>query len=400
MRRDLQTLFVNVGHFVDHLYMLIFPTAVLAMGPAFDASWNELLQLSFGGFVAFGACSLPAGWLGDRWSRWGMMVVFFVGIGVATCLVGLAQSTTQLFLALTLIGVFGAIYHPVGIAMIVADPARLGRALGVNGVWGNLGLAFAALVAGALVEVAGWRAAFLVPGIVAIALGIAFAIFVPRDAAGTKRSARGIRLSRSVMIRVFAVLLVATSMGGLIFNGLTVSMPKIFAERITVLGGWTLGIGALVCLVYVFAAVAQLIVGRFIDRYPMRSVFIPVTVAQAPLLLLAVSLEGWPLVAVSLALMFVVFGQIPINDAIVARYTDAGWRSRVYALRYVVSFGASSLAVPMVAGLHGGTGFAPVFLALAAMGAATALAALFFPAVAREERVPPVDTTAPVARAG
>lgn len=400
MRRDLQTLFVNVGHFVDHLYMLIFPTAVLAMGPAFGASWNELLQLSFGGFVAFGACSLPAGWLGDRWSRWGMMVVFFVGIGVATCLVGLAQSTTQLFLALTLIGVFGAIYHPVGIAMIVADPARLGRALGVNGVWGNLGLAFAALVAGALVEVAGWRAAFLVPGVVAIALGIAFAVFVPRDASGTKRSARGIRLSRSVMIRVFAVLLVATSMGGVIFNGLTVSMPKIFAERITALGGWTLGIGALVCLVYVFAAVAQLIVGRFIDRYPLRSVFIPVTVAQAPLLLLAVSLEGWPLVAVSLALMFVVFGQIPINDAIVARYTDAGWRSRVYALRYVVSFGASSLAVPMVATLHGGTGFAPVFLALAAMGAATALAALFFPAVAREERVPPVDTAAPVARAG
>ncbi|MBX6367124.1 MAG: MFS transporter [Rhodospirillales bacterium] len=400
MRRDLQTLFVNVGHFVDHLYMLIFPTAVLAMGPAFGASWNELLQLSFGGFVAFGACSLPAGWLGDRWSRWGMMVVFFVGIGVATCLVGLAQSTTQLFLALTLIGVFGAIYHPVGIAMIVADPARLGRALGVNGVWGNLGLAFAALVAGALVEVAGWRAAFLVPGVVAIVLGIAFAVFVPRDASGTKRSARGIRLSRSVMIRVFAVLLVATSMGGVIFNGLTVSMPKIFAERITALGGWTLGIGALVCLVYVFAAVAQLIVGRFIDRYPLRSVFIPVTVAQAPLLLLAVSLEGWPLVAVSLALMFVVFGQIPINDAIVARYTDAGWRSRVYALRYVVSFGASSLAVPMVATLHGGTGFAPVFLALAAMGAATALAALFFPAVAREERVPPVDTAAPVARAG
>lgn len=400
MRRDLQTLFVNVGHFVDHLYMLIFPTAVLAMGPAFGASWNELLQLSFGGFVAFGACSLPAGWLGDRWSRWGMMVVFFVGIGVATCLVGLAQSTTQLFLALTLIGVFGAIYHPVGIAMIVADPARLGRALGVNGVWGNLGLAFAALVAGALVEVAGWRAAFLVPGVVAIALGIAFAVLVPRDAAGTKRSARGIRLSRSVMIRVFAVLLVATSMGGVIFNGLTVSMPKIFAERITVLGGWTLGIGALVCLVYVFAAVAQLIVGRFIDRYPLRSVFIPVTIAQAPLLLLAVSLEGWPLVLVSLALMFVVFGQIPINDAIVARYTDAEWRSRVYALRYVVSFGASSLAVPMVAALHGGTGFAAVFLALAAMGAATALAALFFPAITREEKVPSVDTAAPVARAG
>jgi MFS family permease len=400
MRRDLQTLFVNIGHLVDHLYMLIFPTAVLAMGPEFGASWNELLQLSLGGFIAFGACSLPAGWLGDRWSRWGMMVVFFVGIGAATCLAGLAQSTTQLFIALTLIGVFGAIYHPVGIAMLVADPARLGRALGVNGVWGNLGLAFAALVAGALVEFWGWRAAFILPGLVAIALGIAFAIVVPKDASGTKRSAAGMRLSRAVMMRVFAVLLIATSMGGIIFNGLTISMPKIFDERLPVLGGGTLGIGVLVCLVYVFAAVAQLIVGRFIDRYPLRNVFIPVTIAQAPLLLLAVSLDGWALVAVSLALMFVVFGQIPINDAIVARHTDANWRSRVYAVRYVVSFGASSFAVPLVAKLHGGAGFGPVFMALAAMGATTAIAALFFPGIARERVAPTVATATPVVRPG
>lgn len=400
MRRDLQTLFVNIGHLVDHLYMLIFPTAVLAMGPAFGASWNELVQLSFGGFIAFGACSLPAGWLGDRWSRWGMMVVFFIGIGAATCLAGLAQSPTQLFIALTLIGVFGAIYHPVGIAMLVADPSRLGRALGVNGVWGNLGLAFAALVAGAIVELWNWRAAFLVPGVVAIGLGIVFAIVVPKDATGTRRNSAGVRLSRALMVRIFAVLLVATSMGGVIFNALSVSMPKIFDERLPVLAGGTLGIGLLVCLVYVLAAVAQLIVGRFIDRYPLRSVFIPVTIAQAPLLLLAVSLDGWPLVAVSLALMFVVFGQIPINDAIVARHTDANWRSRVYAVRYVVSFGASSLAVPLVAALHGGAGFAPVFMALAAMGAMTALAALFFPAIAPDATVPTIATATSVVRAG
>jgi MFS family permease len=328
-----------------------------------------------------------------------MMVVFFIGIGAATCLVGLAQSTTQLFLGLTLIGVFAAIYHPVGIAMLVVDPARIGRALGVNGVWGNLGLAFAALIAGAIVAFWSWRAAFILPGLVSIALGVAFAVLVPRDAAGTKRKASGVRLSRAVMVRIFAILLVATSMGGVIFNALAVSMPKIFDERLPALAGGTLGIGVLVCLVYVFAAVAQLIVGRFIDRHPLRSVFIPVTIAQAPLLLLAVSLDGWALVAVSLALMFVVFGQIPINDAIVARHTDAGWRSRVYAVRYVVSFGASSLAVPMVAALHGGGGFSSVFMALAVMGALTAIAALFFPGIGREESAADV-AAAPVVRAG
>jgi MFS family permease len=154
----------------------------------------------------------------------------------------------------------------------------------------------------------------------------------------------------------------------------------------------------MVCLVYVLAAMAQLIVGQLIDRHPLRRIFIPVTIAQAPLLLLAVSLEGWPLVLVCIALMFVVFGQIPVNDAIVARHTDAGWRSRVYAVRYVISFGASSLAVPMVAALHGGGGFDRVFLALALFGGTTAIAALFFPGLQRQAT--PVQAAVPVARPG
>ncbi len=165
------TLFLNFGHTLDHLLMLIFPTVVLAMSAELGRGYAELLPLSLGGFICFGAFSIPAGWLADRWSRFGMMLVFFFGIGVAAILTGFADGAMQIALGLTLIGVFAAIYHPVGIAMLVANQPNVGRTLGINGVFGNVGVAFSALIAGALAESAGWRAAFIVPGMLALAAG-------------------------------------------------------------------------------------------------------------------------------------------------------------------------------------------------------------------------------------
>src|SRR6266446_4252111 len=168
------SLFLNLGHTLDHLLMLIFPTVVLAMGAELGRGYAELLPLSLGGFIAFGAFSIPAGWLADRWSRRGMMVVFF-GIGTASILTGFATGPVHIALGLTLVGVFAAIYHPVGIAMLVANRENVGRVLGVNGVFGNVGVAFSALMAGALAEAAGWRAAFIVPGALALGAGVMFA---------------------------------------------------------------------------------------------------------------------------------------------------------------------------------------------------------------------------------
>src|SRR5688500_16631839 len=170
--------FINIGHLLDHLVMLVFPTVVIALGREWDRPYSELLPLALGGFIAFGAFALPAGWLADHWSRYKMMAVFFFGIGATMILTGFAQSTWQLGAGLTLIGMFAAIYHPVGIAMLVAAPEKMGRALGWNGLWGNLGLAAAALIAGALMDFWGWRAAFFIPGVFCIATGVAFLAIV------------------------------------------------------------------------------------------------------------------------------------------------------------------------------------------------------------------------------
>jgi len=375
-------LFLNLGHAFDHLFMLIFPTVVLAMAPEFGRSYSEMLPLSLGGFIMFGACSLPAGWLADRWSRRGMMVVFFTGIGAASMLTGLAVSTFQIGLGLTLIGVFGAIYHPVGIAMLVSGRDKVGRVLGVNGVYGNFGVALAALIAGALAYWINWRAAFLIPGALSIAVGVAFTIAVPPVPKLTRASQRegGLAISRNTLMRVFTILTVATICGGVIFNATTIAMPKVFDERLMALTQTTLGIGVLVSMVYAFAAMAQLIVGYLIDRHPLRSVFVPVVAMQAPLLFLAGSMENYAMLLVALAMMFFVFGQIPINDAMVAAYTDEKWRSRAFAVRYVVSFGASACSVPLVAYVYARTGdFKYLFYVLAAMSCVMLVAAICMP---------------------
>ena len=382
MKRDWLVRFLNLGHLLDHLVMLVFPTVVLALAREWNRDYSELLPLSVGAFVAFGAFALPAGWLADHWSRYRMMVVFFFGIGVSLFATGFAQTPWQIALGLAVTGMFAAIYHPVGIAMLVAAPKNLGSALGWNGLWGNLGLAFAAMVSGALMDLWGWRAAFFVPGLVAVAVGVAFVMLVPDPGPVQKRSKTiGLHLDTRTMTQIFTILLIATACGGVIFNSTTVAMPKVFDERLRALTQTNFGIGALVAFVYSTAAFAQVLMGSLIDRFEMRRLMIGVGLVQIPLLALAAALDGWPMLVVALGMMMAIFGQIPLNDAIVGRYVADEYRARVFSVRYVVSLGVAAVGVPLISVLHRTDGgFRNVFLVLAALACAVMAAAFFFPA--------------------
>jgi len=381
MKRDYLVPFINAGHLLDHLVMLVFPTVVLALGREWDRPYSELLPLALGGFIAFGAFAIPAGWLADHWSRYKMMAVFFFGIGGALFLTGFASSPWQIAVGLTLTGMFAAIEHPVGIAMLVASPKNLGMALGWNGLWGNLGLAFAAIVSGALMDLWGWRAAFFVPGLLSMAAGIAFLLLVPDPGPVAKKSKTiGLHIDRATMTKIFAILLVATACGGVIFNSATVAMPKIFDERLRALTETNVGIGALVALVYSIAAFAQVLMGKLMGRYDMKTLMVGVGLMQVPLLFAAATLDGWALLIVALLMMMAIFGQIPLNDGIVGKYVADEYRARVLSVRYVVSLGVASVAAPMIGYLHATEGgFSNLFLVLGALAGAVFLSALFFP---------------------
>ena len=378
-------LFLNVGHFFAHLMMLIYPVVALVLADDLGRNYGDLLMLSIYGLVAFGAGSLPAGWLGDRWSRSAMMAVFFIGIGAAGVLVGMAQSEWQIAAALALIGLFGSIYHPVGIAMLTSTTTRLGRDLGINGVYGNFGVAFAAIIAAGLTEMISWRAAYIVPGLCAIATGVAYALLSRRSSVEaevvTKKSgAAVIRLGRMDQFRLLAVIAITGAAGGVIFNVMTIGLPKIFDERLPTIASSITEVGGWVTAVLAIAGFSQIVIGELIDRYPFKTVFLGVLVIEAPLHYIGATAIDWMMLGTALPLMLLVFGSIPIYDAIVARYVADVWRARVYAAKYVLTLGVSALAVPLIALFQASPeGFTRLFETLAVLAIVVGLSAIMLP---------------------
>ena len=388
-RHQVRFLYLNLGHFLDHLFMLVFASvAALRLNSEWGMSYAELIPYATPGFVAFGVCAILAGWVADKWSREGMMVIFFIGIGASSLIAGMANSPLQIAASLTLIGIFAAIYHPVGLAMVVQGRARTGVPLAINGVFGNLGVASAALLTGFLIDSVGWRSAFFVPGVISILLGFSYWFFVHHDqraatvetgASGTVKKVESAVIPRATLVRVFAIIFFTTAMGGLIFQSTTFALPKIFAERLVDVAGSATMVGWYAFLVFSLAAMAQLVIGYLVDNHSVRLIFATVALLQAAFFFLMTHLQGIAALLVSIAFMFVVFGQIPINDVLVGRMARSEWRSRAYALRYVVTFSVMASAVPLIGWIHGNWGFSRLFSLLAIVALMIFSATLLLP---------------------
>ena len=388
-RERVHFLFLNVGHFYDHLFMLLFATvAALALIHDWGMTYAQLIPYATPGFIAFGVCAIPAGWLGDKWSRAGMMAVFFVGIGISSILTGFAQSPLQIGAGLLAIGIFGAIYHPVGIAMVVEGREKTGMAIAVNGVFGNIGVASAALIAGFLIDVSGWRMAFIVPGIISLATGLAYLMFL-RDSTNTASAAapspksaksKGVsNLPKSTLIHILLIVTITTAIGSFIFQSTTFALPKIFEERLGDIAQTASAVGFYAFIVFTLAAFAQLVVGWTIDRYSVRIVFGAVTALQVVFLGLMVGLSGpWTLL-IATGFMLAVFGQIPINDVLLGRITNSEWRARIFGARFIIGFTVMASAVPILAWLHANWGFDVLFGTLAAFAGVTLISVLMLP---------------------
>jgi MFS family permease len=375
-------LLLNVAHALDHLFLLIFATAVAAIAADFGFSrWEDLMPYGVGAFLMFGLGSLPAGKLGDSWGRRPMMLVFFFGMGASALLAAATQNAWQLAAALSLLGAFSAIYHPVGIPMLVQGAPKPGATIGINGLSGNLGIAAAALATGFLVHLAGWRAAFVVPGLVCIALGLLFARLVPAEAQppSRRKSATAIALAPGQLARVLVVMTVASATAGLLFNLTTNGNAQLLTERLGGLVNDPATIGMLLAGVYALASLSQVVVGRLLDRVPLKRLQLMIVLCQAPLLALASQAQGWWLYAALLGVMVLIFGAIPFTDAVIVRYVDDHMRSRVAGLRLTLSLGFSSAAVWALGPVVKAAGFGTLFLWMAGISLCTAATLLGMP---------------------
>jgi predicted MFS family arabinose efflux permease len=375
-----------VAHAVDHMFLLIFATAIAGIAAEFGfARWEDLMPFGVGAFVMFGLGSLPSGRLGDLWGRRAMMVVFFFGIGASSLLASLTQGPWQLAAALTLIGTFASIYHPVGIPMLLQRAQRPGATIGINGLSGNLGIAVAAALTGLLMQWLGWRAAFAIPGVACLALGVLFLRLVPPETESPAKRKGGaqVRLSRAEVARVLMVMTLASATGGILFNVTTNGNAQLLTERFRGVMNDPATLGLLLASVYAVASLAQVVVGRLIDRVALKPLYLGIALLQVPVLLFSAREQGWPLYAGMLAMMVFIFGAIPFTDAMIARYVDDHMRSRVAGMRLAISLGISSLAVWLLGPLVKGMGFDKLLVVLAGVALCTALTVLWLPSEQR-----------------
>lgn len=360
--------FLNWAHAVDHYVLLIFPTVVLQLEAVYHRPYSELIALSTACFVAFGVFSLPAGWLADHWSRRNMMMLFFGGCGLS--LVAAALSPTPIVLAgsLLVLGIFSAIYHPVGMAMLIDASQARGRTLAFNGVCGNLGAALAAGITAAITTAFGWHAAFLIPAMLCLATVPLYWRAMPDDRhTGAKRvTAAGARLAPMLAIIMFSLFMIIALAAGLTFNAVTVALPKVVEERL----GENVSlaaVGSLATVVFMCGALAQLAVGRLVERIAPQNLLVFISAMGLAGILWASQASGLWLMAALAVVMMSIYGQVTVNDMVIARYSADAWRGRVYAVRYFLLFITSGAAIAMIAGLHENGGFDLVFVAVAAV---------------------------------
>lgn len=389
MKRSFHSGVLNVGHALNHYFLLIFPSVVLTLHKEWDMSYAELLQVGSGAMLVYGVMSMPAGWLADRWSRKGMMLVFYFGMGTSALLTALSQTPWQMGLGLCVIALFAAIYHPVGIALIFSSANKTGRAIAVNGLAGNLGLALAAMGTALLCQWFSWQAAFYVPGLVCLLTGVVY--WYASKGVTDIEHAKNIRDDVTMPLRqlkvLFACAAVVVFFGGLVFQSTTTSLPKImdaqFSQSLSLSSTLTTSI-------FVCAAFIQLVVGELLDRVDIKKLLACIAGGQLLFLPLATVTHEWSLVLVFVGLMLCTYAQIPVNDWLIGRYSDAKWRSRIYAAKYTLSFSTGPIAYWLIAATYAHTQeFVLMYFILAGGMGLASLSAMMMPSSRKNTEAQP-----------
>lgn len=378
----LTVVFSSAGHLLIHFCTAFFFVIVLSLEEEWKLPYHDLLELWTLGSLLVGLAALPAGYLSDRLGARTMMAVFFLGMGGSAVLAGLSHSPLTLMLALSSLGTFAAVYHPVGIPWLVRNTSvSRGKALGINGVFGNVGSAMAGGVTGALIDAAGWRAAFLVPGVVGALAGAALVLCC---ATGLIQDPKEVPPSTSTSAksdsrRVFSILLVTMFLGGLIYHSTQASLPKLIELRHQGFAGeGALGVGLLVAFVYAAAGIMQILGGHLADRLPLKQVYAGAILFQVPLLLLASSLAGPVLIVVATLMVMGNTAALPAENLLLARHTPEKRHGLAFGVKFVLFFAAAPLAVQLASWVSERTGEFYWLYVFLGISAATALVSAAF----------------------
>lgn len=353
-----------------HFATAMFFTVALALEAQWDKPFHEINELWTVGALLVGLAALPAGRLGDWWSARGMMVICLLGMGLSLIACSQASGDMAMIMALASLGLFAAIYHPIGIPWLIANGGeKTGRLLAVNGVFGGLGPAAAAVATGFIVDFAGWRWAFALPGIVVCVTGLAMLwCTVSGRLPSTGLAPQNHKSQpRSDAYKAFAILLLTMFLAGVIYNSTQAAMPKYFAERIgDFVGGEVARAGTLVGIVYTISALMQVLGGALADRYPLKAVYMLGWCAQIAFMTLMASLSGFGVFFAAILVASASTSILPAENMLLFRFAPEKHKGLAFGVKFVLAFGAAPIGIHVISFVKEATGaYYGLFLGLA-----------------------------------
>jgi MFS family permease len=348
------------GHFFTHFFTLTFPAVAIPLTTSFGMPLEDVVKLSFWMYLLYGVLALPVGLLADRTRAKPLMSGGILLMGVGLMVAGAFPSPRIMTLALAAVGIGASVYHPAGIALISHTVRLRGLALGVNGVFGSLGIASAPLITGLLTWAFGWQVAFVALG----AVGIVTAGLVQRvhvDETIRPHAGRDTGDGRA-LTSLFVVLCVALVLGGIAYRGNMLLLPAYLELKTTFLANFierlpappghndtTLAATILASLVLCAGLFGQVAGGRLADRLELRRAYLLFHALSVPFILAMAFTTEVPLVLCAAVYGFFSFGMQPIENSLIAGITPARWRSTSYAVKFALNFGVGATVVQLIA---------------------------------------------------
>lgn len=389
--------FACAGHFLHHVVTGLFLTLAVVLERAWERPYGEIIALWTVGSLMIGLGAPLAGWLADRFGHARVMAGFFLGLGLSCVAAGLVAGPSGMAAALAAMGLFGAIYHPVGMAWVtMASPvATRGRIMGWLGISGSFGVAFAAVIAGGLAALFGWRMAMILPGVVTVLGGVllVFALLAGRVSGAPVHAVRAgaaqpEAADERAPLGVLAVLAVTFSLGSIVYAAFSTALPKFLSDTLGLDAGESGRLGLVVGATLLAGSFGQLVGGRLADRLPFKWLYVGTFALKLAPLVFAATVGG-PMAVLAAAIIGFTFDMsAPVENLLLARYSSGRRRGLAFGIKFAMGFGAAPIGVNLVAWAYdeasGGVGL--LYGILAALTAVMLAAALLLPREAERRR--------------
>jgi len=374
------------SHALTHGTMLIFPAVLLLLQKEFSLGYLELGVIGNIMTLTYGLGALPGGMIYNYMGPRKLYLFCLLGGCLSLILVAFSPTLILFTAGLALLGAFGSIYHPWVNSLITSTVREYGRALGIHGSAGNIGLAVTPFIMGLVASSLGWRFAFFLfalPG-VALALWSFFVNMSPRGEIKQGEIPRGKRPVSEMMKSYFSLPLIllylANMMHSFSFTGSLTFLPAYMAKRtsfqILSLDSVALG-GMLSGVVLSMGVFGQYGGGVLSQGANLEKKFLAISILAFPFIFAMSFTTDLLLLILALIFFFFNFFLQPMNNTLLARYTPGEMRGTAFGIFFFLAFVFGSLASSFSGFVAQNFGLQWVFMGLSSSGFLLIFIALF-----------------------